>query len=481
MSIAQKTAEELKALIAEAKLSSEEIMAAVCDEIDRREEQVQAYITIRPRQELLKEAREVDARRSRGEPVGVLDGLPVAVKDNICTKGLKTTCASRILSDFVPPYDAAVVQNIRAAGGIVIGKANLDEFAMGSSTENSSIKTTRNPHSIDHVPGGSSGGAAAAVAAFECVLSIGSDTGGSIRQPSSFCGVVGMKPTYGRVSRYGLVAYASSLDQIGPVGKSVRDTALLLNVLAGHDSRDSTSIQEEGPDYLEACKAEGAKLRIGVPVEYFGEGLDSQVRQAVQNAIKALEQDGHETIEISLPHTQYAVPAYYITACSEASSNLSRYDGVKYGFRAEQYQDLIDMYCSTRSQGFGPEVKRRIMLGTYALSSGYYDAYYLKAAQVRTLIKQDFQRAFEKCDVIAHPVAPTAAFKIGEKKDDPLEMFLQDIYTVTANLAGLPAISLPCGRTDENLPIGIQLVARQLDESTMFSAAYRLEQILKTD
>lgn len=480
MKLSHMTAAELKQLLADKKTSSHEIMMSVLDEIDRREPDVQAFINIRDRNDLLNEAKEIDQRRLKGENIGILDGLPIAVKDNICTQNIPTTCASRMLENFVPPYNATVIERIRNADGIIIGKTNMDEFAMGSSTENSAMKVTHNPHNLEHVPGGTSGGSTAAVAANECILAIGSDTGGSIRQPASFCGVVGMKPTYGLVSRYGLVAYASSLDQIGPVAKTVNDAAMLLNVIAGHDPKDSTSLNHEIPNYSDACVA-GKRLRIGVPSEYYGSGLDEEVRRSVENAIGLLKQDGHEIVPISLPHTKYAVPAYYITACAEASSNLSRYDGVKYGFRAKDYEDLIDMYSNTRSQGFGAEVKRRIILGAYTLSAGYYDAYYLKAAKVRTLLSRDFVTAFEICDVIVHPVAPTAAFKIGEKTDDPLEMYLQDIYSVVANLVGLPAISIPCGWTANGLPLGIQLVTKQLDEPTLFTTAGRLETLLQAN
>lgn len=479
MSLSSKTAGELKRLLAGKQTSCREIMESVFETIEQRESDVQAFISIRDKQELLKEATDVDNRRLKGENVGSLDGLPVAVKDNICMKGTPTTCASKMLSNFIPPYDATVVERIRAAGGIIIGKTNMDEFAMGSSTENSAIKVTRNPHNLEHVPGGTSGGSAAAVAANECILAIGSDTGGSIRQPASFCGVVGMKPTYGRVSRYGLIAYGSSLDQIGPLARSVGDVALLLGAIAGHDPRDSTSIPQETPDYTKPFN-EKRVLRVGVPEEYFGSGLNAEVKMSVDAAIKLLGRDGCEITPVSLPHTEYAVPAYYIVACSEASSNLARYDGVKYGFRtADSYKDIIEMYRKTRSQGFGPEVKRRIMLGTYTLSAGYYDAYYRKAAQVRTLIARDFENAFKVCDVIAHPVAPSPAFKIGGKTADPLEMYLEDIYSVIANLAGLPAISVPCGWTSDRLPIGIQLVTKPLDEMTLFAAAGQLETLLE--
>ncbi len=478
MELACKTATELKRLLDEQEVSCEDILKSVFEAIDNREAKVGAYITLRDRETLLHEARAVDSRRATEEPIGPLAGLPVAVKDNICTEGTPTTCASRILSTFNPPYDATVVARIRKADGILIGKTNMDEFAMGSTTENSSVKKTRNPREPDHVPGGSSGGSAAAVAAGEAVLAVGSDTGGSIRQPAAFCGVVGFKPTYGRVSRYGLVAYGSSLDQIGPLTRSVDDTALLLQVLAGHDPLDSTSIDAPVPDYL-APSAPDRKFRVGVPKEYFGEGLDPEIRGGIDAALRLLEQDGHTLVEISLPHTEYAIPTYYILASAEASSNLARYDGAHYGYRTPGTTNIIDMFSRTRSEGFGDEVQRRILLGTFVLSSGFYDAYFLKASRVRTLIARDFDAAFEQCDVLATPVAPTPAYKLGEKMDDPLAMYLGDVYSVTANLAGLPAISLPCGFTPAGLPIGLQLSARPLGEPGLLAAARRAESLLE--
>jgi len=487
MDLAQRTATELKRQLADGSTSCVEILDSVFQTIDHREEEVQAFLLVRDREELRKEARSVDARRARGERIGPLAGLPVAIKDNICTKGIATTCGSKILSNFKPPYDATVVERVRAAGGIVLGKTNLDEFAMGSSTENSSVKSTRNPHDVDRVPGGSSGGSAAAVASGMAVLALGSDTGGSIRQPASFCGVVGMKPTYGRVSRYGLVAYGSSLDQIGPFGRSVPDVAMMLQVIAGHDGRDSTSIDAGVPDYLAAAGGEAVggaglpgKFRVGIPKEYFGEGVDEEVKVAVEKTIDRLREDGHALVPISLPHTEYAVPTYYILACAEASSNLARYDGAQYGYRATGTENIIDMFSRTRSEGFGAEVQRRIILGTYVLSSGFYDAYFLKASRVRTLISRDFESAFEECDVVLNPVAPTAAYRLGEKTDDPLSMYLGDIFSVTANLAGLPAISLPCGRTASGLPIGVQLAAKPLGEERLLAAAAQLERLLAT-
>ena len=477
MKLAEMTACKLKQLLADKDTSCREIMLSVLDEIDRREPEIQAYVLLRDREELLKEADAIDQRRSKGEAVGALAGLPVAIKDCICTKGITTTCASRMLEHFIPPYDATVVCKIREADAIVIGKTNMDEFAMGSSTENSAFKTTHNPHKLECVPGGSSGGSAAAVAADECILALGSDTGGSIRQPAGCCGIVGLKPTYGRVSRYGLVAFGSSLDQIGPLTKDVRDAGLLLSVIAGHDPHDSTSINQLAPDYGGTLKEE-TKWRIGVPQEYFAEGLDEEVRQNVQAAIDLLREDGHAIVPVSLPHTEYAIPTYYIIACAEASANLARFDGVRYGFRAGDLKDMKDMYFKTRTQGFGPEVQLRIMLGTYVLSSGYYDAYYSKGQKVRTLLRRGFEEAFTCCDLIIHPTAPTAAFRLGEKTDDPLAMYLSDVYTVVANLAGLPAIVLPCGWTNDRRPIGVQLVGNTLTEPAVLAAAHRLETLL---
>ena len=477
MKLAEMTAGRLKQLLDADETSCREIMASVLDEIDAREPEVQAYVHLRDRDELLAEADAVDQRRRAGESVGALAGLPVAVKDCICTKGTLTTCASKILANFVPPYDATVVQKIRQADGLIVGKTNMDEFAMGSSTENSGVKVTHNPHDLERVPGGSSGGSAAAVAAHECILAIGTDTGGSIRQPASFCGIVGLKPTYGRVSRYGLVAFGSSLDQIGPLTKDVKDAVLLLSVLAGHDPRDSTSIDALVPDYG-LVLGEKALWRIGVPKEYFVEGLDAEVRADVERAIDLMRADGHEIVDVSLRHTEYAIPTYYIIACAEASANLARFEGVRYGFRAEGCTDYKDMFTKTRTQGFGAEVQRRIMLGTYVLSSGYYDAYYSKGQKVRTLIRQDYDAAFESCDLLMHPVTPTAAFKIGENVDDPLAMYLSDIFTVTVNMAGIPAVSVPCGRTQDGRPTGVQLATKPLGEVQLMAAAHRLEALL---
>jgi aspartyl-tRNA(Asn)/glutamyl-tRNA(Gln) amidotransferase subunit A len=406
-----------------------------------------------------------------------LMGMPVAVKDNICTQGVLTTCASRMLGNFVPPYDASVIARLRGQSYLLLGKTNLDEFAMGSSTENSAFGPSRNPWNLSRVPGGSSGGSAAAVAADLCAAALGSDTGGSIRQPAACCGVVGLKPTYGRVSRFGLVAFASSLDQIGPITKDVADAAMLLGVIAGHDPLDSTSANLPVPDYAKALKKKDfKKLKVGVPREYFAEGLDPEVEQAVQAAIEEIKQLGAEIKEIALPRTDAAIATYYLIATAEASSNLARYDGVKFGLRSKETRNLLDMYMKTRQEGFGPEVKRRIMLGTYALSAGYYDAFYGKAQAVRTLIRQDFEEAFREVDLIVTPVTPTPAFKLGEKSEDPLQMYLSDIYTISVNLAGNPAISVPCGFSKEGLPIGLQLIGRPFEEETLLRGAYAYEQ-----
>ena len=424
----------------------------------------------------LQAAREVDSRLAASADFGALAGVPVIIKDNMCTRFGHTTCASKILRGFAAPYDAHVVERLESAGAIIVGKANMDEFAMGSSTENSAVAVTRNPWDQSRVPGGSSGGSAAAVAAQYVPAALGSDTGGSIRQPAAFCGITGLKPTYGRVSRYGLVAYGSSLDQIGPMARSAADAALLLSVIAGHDHRDSTSVDEPVPDYLAELNRPLGRIRIGVAEEYFGEGLDPQVKAAVRTAIATLEQAGAEVVPVHLPHMKYAIPCYYLIATAEASSNLARYDGVHYGHRTAQPRDYIDVYCSSRQEAFGAEVRRRIMLGTYALSSGYYDAYYLKALKVRTLIRRDFEQAFQIVDVIASPTSPTPAVPIGEKTGDPLAMYLMDIYTVSVNLAGIPAISLPCGLTSEGLPIGLQLMGANFAEGLLLRVAHEYQQ-----
>ena len=444
-----------------------------------RRTDVNAFITL-DEEGALKAADAVDQKAATGGPLGPLAGIPIALKDTLCTQGLRTTCASKILANFIPPYDATAVSCLRRADAIILGKLNMDEFAMGSSSENSHFGAVKNPHDPTRVAGGSSGGSAAAVAAGQAFMTLGSDTGGSIRLPASFCGVVGLKPTYGRVSRYGLIAYASSLDQIGPVARTVEDAALLLRVIAGRDPRDSTSARVPVPDYPSACQRGVEGLTIGLPKEFFAEGLQPDVRHAVMRGVEILEKNGACLREISLPiagHPAYAIAAYYVVATAEASSNLSRYDGVKYGFRADA-ENLIDMYIQTRSQGFGAEVKRRVMLGTYALSAGYYDAYYRKAQQVRTLIRRDFASAFETCDVIASPVSPTPAFKLGEKLRDPLQMYLSDIYTVSVNLAGIPGISVPCGTSPAGLPIGLQLLGDAFAEETILRAAAVVEREL---
>jgi aspartyl-tRNA(Asn)/glutamyl-tRNA(Gln) amidotransferase subunit A len=469
------TAGELSKLLRRREISARDILESVLRRIEEVEDVLHSYITLTP-DLAMDMAAEVDRILARGEDPGPLAGIPIALKDNLCTKGIKTTCASKILYNFVPPYDATVVARLREALTPFVGKTNMDEFAMGSSTENSYFGPTRNPWRIDAVPGGSSGGSAAAVASGEAIISLGSDTGGSIRQPAALCGVVGMKPTYGRVSRFGLVAFASSLDQIGPITKDVADCALLMNLICGHDPMDSTSADLPVPDYTKALIPDVKGMRIGLPKEYFVEGMDPEVEEAVRKAAEHFEDLGADVREISLPHTEYAVATYYIVATSEASSNLARYDGVKYGYRAKGWKDLYEMYTKTRQEGFGAEVKRRIMLGTFSLSAGYYDAYYLKALKVRTLIRSDFERAFEDVDVVITPTSPTAAFRIGEKVDDPLKMYLSDIFTISANLAGIPGISIPCGFTSDGLPIGLQILGRPFDEETIIRVAYAFEQ-----
>ena len=469
------TIHELHDRLKKGETTSLAITESVLGRIKAVDGKVKAYITV-TEEVARRQAEEADKRIKAGDTSSPLLGIPIAIKDNMCTEGIKTTCASKILGNFVPPYDATVVGKLKQAGMVLCGKPNMDEFAMGSSTENSGFFITKNPWDLERIPGGSSGGSAAAVAADECIGSLGSDTGGSIRQPASCCGVVGLKPTYGRVSRYGLVAFASSLDQIGPITKDVKDAALLMNVIAGHDPRDSTSANVAAPDFTKALKKDVKGLKIGLPKEYFIEGMDPEVEKAIRDAVKTLEGLGAKVVEVSLPHSDYAVATYYILATSEASSNLARYDGVKYGFRAQGARDLLEMYMKSRSQGFGPEVKRRIMLGTYALSAGYYEAYYKKGQQARTLIKRDFDEAFKAVDVIATPTAPTAAFKIGEKSADPLQMYLSDIFTISVNLAGIPGLSLPCGFTKGNLPIGLQLLGRHFNEEAILHAAYAYEQ-----
>jgi len=468
------TALELSERIRSRDVSSAEATAELFDWIEKTDHQIGAYLTT-DRDRALKRAGEIDDALARGQDAGRLAGVPVAVKDNMCTTDFPTTCASRILENFTPPYDAHVVECLRCEGAVIIGKTNMDEFAMGSSNENSAFGPVHNPWDHCRIPGGSSGGSAAAVAADMAHLALGSDTGGSIRQPASLCGVVGMKPTYGRVSRYGLVAFASSLDQIGPLTKDVRDAALLMEVIANHDSRDSTSVNRPGEPYLELAEGALEPLRVGVPKEYFGEGLAPEVRAAVENATKVIERLGASRVDISLPHTAYAVSVYYIIAPAEASSNLARYDGVHYGRRATDAGDIISLFSRSRAEGFGPEVQRRILLGTYVLSSGYYDAYYLKAARVRRLIKRDFDAAFEKVDCILCPTSPVPAFTIGERTENPLEMYLADIFTISANLAGIPGISVPCGFTASGLPIGLQILGRAFDEARVLRLARAYE------
>jgi len=463
------TIHALRELLGKKEISAVELTRSVLDRIEAVEPRVNAFITL-DREGALAQAAEADARRSKGE-AGSLCGIPLAVKDVLCTKGLRTTAGSKILEPFIPPYDATVVAKLREAGAVIVGKVSMDEFAMGSSNENCAYGVPKNPWNLAHVCGGSSGGSAASVAADECIASLGSDTGGSIRQPASHCGVVGIKPTYGRVSRFGLLAYASSLDQVGPITKDVRDAAILLNAISGYDQRDSTSVNEPVPDYAAALVPDLDGLTIGIPREYFGAGLAPEVEAAVKNGIALLEEAGAKTVEISLSHTEYGVAAYYIIAPAEASSNLARYDGVRYGFRDLAQESLLEMYRHTRSQGFGDEVKRRIIIGTYALS-------YKKASQVRTLIVEDYRKAFARCDLLVSPVTPAPAWKIGEKIDDPLSMYLSDILTISTNLAGLPGMSVPCGMSAAGLPIGMQLQATHFAEEKLFRAAYALEQRL---
>jgi len=457
--------------------SAVEITTETLQRIETLEPKLHSFLCVTA-DKAIAAAQRVDAKIAAGETIGLLEGIPIGIKDNLCTRGIPTTCGSRILEGFVPAYESTVTQKLQDAGAVMVGKTNLDEFAMGSSTENSGYQVTANPWDLSRVPGGSSGGSAAAVAAEECVVALGSDTGGSIRQPASLCGVVGMKPTYGLVSRFGLVAYASSLDQIGPFGRTVEDAAILLQAIAGYDAQDSTSLKVEIPDYTQALKPDLKGLKVGVITETFGEGLDEIVAERVREAIAQLKSLGATVQEISCPRFRYGLPTYYIIAPSEASANLARYDAVKYGIR-EEADSLIEMYTKTRAKGFGTEVKRRIMLGTYALSAGYYDAYYLKAQKVRTLIKQDFDQAFEKVDVLVCPTAPTTAFKAGEKTADPLSMYLSDLMTIPVNLAGLPSMSIPCGFDGQNLPIGLQLIGNVLREDLLFRVGYVYEQSTK--
>lgn len=468
------TAHQLHDMLVNKEISAVELTQSVFMRIDKLDDRIRAFVTL-TREQALQQAQQVDNARVAGEELPVLAGIPVAIKDNICTMGVRTTCSSKMLYNYIPPYNATVMERLKDVRTIMIGKTNMDEFAMGSSCENSAFFPTCNPWDTERVPGGSSGGSAAAVAAGEAVLALGSDTGGSIRQPASFCGVVGMKPTYGTVSRYGLVAFASSLDQIGPLTRDVTDCALLLNVICGHDPLDSTSAPYDKPDYTSFLTGDIKGMKIGVPAEYMGEGIDIAVKDVIKKAIAVLSDLGAEVEETTLPHTEHALPAYYLIAPAEASSNLARYDGVRYGYRSEKAGDVVDMFMQTRSEGFGPEVKRRIMLGTYALSAGYYDEYYNKALKVRTLIKQDFDQAFEKFDLLLGPTAPVTAFKRGEKVDDPVQMYMVDVCTLSVNLAGLPAISIPAGMAG-NLPVGLQLIGRPFGEGDILRAAYTFEQ-----
>ncbi len=479
MEILKLTATELSAAIKKGEVTVRQALDAVLAQIDQQEKELHCYITILAREDLYKEADRIQAAIDAGELTGPLAGVPAAIKDNLCTEGIKTTCASRILYNFVPTFSADAVLRLQAAGVLVIGKTNMDEFAMGSTTETSAFGPTRNPRNKEHVPGGSSGGSAAAVAAGECFLALGSDTGGSIRQPASYCGVVGIKPTYGTVSRYGLVAYGSSLDQIGPLAKDVTDAATILEAITAHDEKDATSMKREDTDFTAALSADVQGMKIGIPRDYFGEGLDPQVAAAVKKAAAVLEEKGAIVEEFDLSLVKYAIPTYYTIADAEASSNLERFDGVKYGYRAKEFEGLHPMYKKTRSEGFGPEVKRRIMLGSFVLSSGYYDAYYLKALKVKALIKKAFDDAFARYDLILGPVAPTTAPELGKSLSDPMKMYLGDIYTISLNLAGLPGISVPVGTDEQGLPIGMQLIADCFQEKKMIRAAYTYEQAVR--
>ena len=475
MGLLDLTAVELAGQIKSGKTTAVEAMEAVIANIDSKEEELNCYVTF-DREAALSAAKEAQKKIEAGELTGPLAGVPIAIKDNMCTEGVVTTCSSKILGNFIPQFSSEAVKRIEEAGAVVIGKTNMDEFAMGSTTETSAYGPTKNPWNTEHVPGGSSGGSAAAVAANECFCALGSDTGGSIRQPASYCGVVGMKPTYGTVSRYGLIAYGSSLDQIGPLCKDVTDCATIMEVIASHDKKDSTSVERKDTDFTSALVDDVAGMRIGIPRDYFGEGLDPQVKEAVLSAAEVLKSKGAIVEEFDLSLVEYAIPTYYTIAAAEASSNLERFDGVKYGFRAKDYDGLHSMYKKTRSEGFGPEVKRRIMLGSFVLSSGYYDAYYLKALRVKAMIKKAFDEAFAKYDVILGPVAPTTAPKLGSSLADPIKMYLGDIYTISVNLAGLPGISVPCGKDDNGLPIGVQLIGDCFNEKKLIQTAYAYEQ-----
>lgn len=477
MSLMSLTAVELGKKIKAGEVTAMDAAKDALQAVKEKEGQINSFVTVLPEEDILAKAKEVQEKIENGELTGPLAGVPVAIKDNMCTEGILTTCSSRILSNFKPTYSSEAVRNLEKAGAVIIGKTNMDEFAMGSTTETSAFGVTRNPHNTEHVPGGSSGGSCAAVAAEECSYALGSDTGGSIRQPSSFCGVSGIKPTYGTVSRYGLIAYGSSLDQIGPIAKDVTDCAAILEAISSYDRKDSTSVERNDTDFTSALVKDVTGMKIGIPRDYFQEGLDPQVRDAVMAAAKELKKAGAVVEEFDLSLVEYAIPAYYVIASAEASSNLSRFDGVKYGYRTDEYEGLHNMYKKTRSEGFGPEVKRRIMLGSFVLSSGYYDAYYLKALRTKALIKKAFDKAFEHYDIILSPAAPTTAPKLGESLSDPIKMYLGDIYTISVNLAGLPGMTVPCGKDNKGLPIGLQLIGDCFQEKKIIQAAYTYEQM----
>lgn len=478
MDITELTVHELQEKLERKEITISEITKAYTDRMEQKEKEVQAFVTTLY-SEAQEEAKQIEEKVNKGEITSKFAGIPIGIKDNICTKGIKTTCSSKMLENFVSPYDATVVEKLKEENLINLGKLNMDEFAMGGSTEYSAFHVTRNPWNLNTVPGGSSGGSAAAVAANLVPWALGSDTGGSIRQPASFCGVVGLKPTYGLVSRYGLVAFASSLDQIGPITKDVEDAAILLNIIAGHDEKDTTSEAKEKIDYTKCLKNDVKGLKIGIPKEFFGEGMQGEVKKSLQEAIQTYQEMGAEVEEFSLDIANYALATYYIIACAEASSNLGRFDGIRYGYRTQNFSSLKELYRNSRSEGFGPEVKRRIILGTYVLSSGYYDAYYKKAQQVRTLVKKQFEEAFEKYDILLTPTSPTVAFEIGTKSNNPLEMYLADICTVSVNIAGLPGISIPCGVDAQGMPIGMQLIGPRFGEEAILNAAYTFEQKIK--
>ena len=475
MNITDLTVHELKEKLDKKELTVSEITKAYVDRINEKEHEVKAFVNTLT-EEALAKSKEIEEKINKGEIISEYAGIPIGIKDNMCTKGVKTTCSSKMLENFVAPYNATAVEKLNEENLINLGKLNMDEFAMGASTEYSTFKKTSNPWDLNKVPGGSSGGSAAAVAANLVPWALGSDTGGSIRQPASFCGVVGLKPTYGLVSRYGLVAFASSLDQIGPITKDVEDAAILLNMIAGHDEKDTTSIDVEKKDYTKALKNDVKGLKIGIPKEYYGEGINQEVKEDLEKAVEEYKSMGAEVEEFSLPIADYALATYYIIACAEASSNLGRFDGIRYGYRTENFENLRDIFINSRTEAFGEEVKRRIILGTYVLSSGYYDAYYKKAQQVRTLVKNEFEKAFEKYDVLITPTSPTTAFNIGQRSNNPLEMYLADICTVSVNIAGLPGISVPCGVDSEGMPIGMQIIGKHFDEETILNAAYTYEQ-----